>query len=192
MQGRSAATTLVRTWIPEQSFVTDLGLVLAFSLFTALLAQLRIPLGFTPVPITGQTFAALLTGALLGSRLGAAAMLAYITEGTAGLPFFAGGSHGPGVLLGPTGGYLVGFVAAAWIVGWLAERGWDRAIPRALAAMVVGEIVIYLFGLSWLGLVLHWPARLFQLGLFPFLPGDAVKVAAAALVLPAGWKLRRS
>ena len=187
METRVASTTLIRTWVRERTFATDLGLVLAFSLFTAILARLEIPL--KPVPITGQTFAVLLTGALLGSRLGAAAMLGYVAEGSAGLPVFAGGTHGPAVLSGPTGGYLVGFVAAAFVVGWLAERGWDRDIPHAVAAMIAGEVSIYLFGLAWLA---HFVpvSQLLAAGLLPFIAGDTVKLVAAALALPAGWKLR--
>src|ERR687883_1533450 len=112
--------TLVQAWLPDRSVPRDFGLILAFSLFTGLMAHIAIPLPFTPVPITGQTFAVLLTGALLGSRLGAAAMLAYLAEGFAGLPVFAP-QGGP-----LTYGYLAGFVAGAFVVGWLAERGWDR------------------------------------------------------------------
>ncbi len=191
MQGRAPSGTLVRTWIPERSFLSDLGLVLAFSLFNALLAQISIPLPFTPVPITGQTFAVLLTGALLGSRLGVAAILAYLAEGSAGLPFFAGGAHGFAQVTGPTGGYLVGFLAAAFVVGWLAERGWVRDVPHAVAAMLAGEVAIYVFGLAWLSR--YVPAsQLLALGLTPFIPGDAIKLAAAAIVLPTGWRLRRT
>lgn len=191
MHERGSAATLVRTWIPDRSFLGDLGLVLAFSLFNAALAQISIPLPFTPVPITGQTFAVLLTGALLGSRLGFAAILAYLAEGSAGLPFFAGGDHGFATVTGPTGGYLVGFLVAAFVVGWLAERGWDRDVPHAVAAMLVGEVAIYVFGLAWLSR--YVPAsQVLALGLTPFIPGDAVKIAAAAIVLPAGWRLRRA
>jgi len=191
MHDRESAATLVRTWIPERSFLVDLGLVLALSLFNAVLAQVAIPLPFSPVPITGQTFAVLLTGALLGSRLGFAAILAYLAEGSAGLPFFAGGGSGFAKVSGPTGGYLVGFLAAALVVGWLAERGWDRDVPHAVAAMLAGEVAIYVFGLGWLSRFVAG-GQLLALGLTPFIPGDAIKLAAAAIVLSTGWRLRRT
>ena len=103
------------------------------------MAQVRIPLPFTPVPITGQTFAVLLVGAVLGSRRGAASLLLYLMQGLVGLPFFAGGTSGLAILLGPTGGYLVGFIVAAYLVGLLAARGLDRRIPSALLAFLAGE-----------------------------------------------------
>jgi biotin transporter BioY len=184
MQGRATSTTLVRTWIPQRTLLTDIGLVIGFSLLTALMAKIAIPLPFTPVPITGQTFAVLLTGALLGSRLGAATMLAYILEGSVGLPVFARATPA-------SYGYLAGFVAAAFIVGWLAERGWSRDVFHTITAMIAGEIAIYAFGLAWLA---HYPAigwgKVLALGFFPFLIGDAVKLIAAALIVPAGWRIR--
>ena len=185
MHEHGSAGTLVRTWIPERSWLSDLGLVVAFSLFTGLMAHLIIHLPFTPVPITGQTFAVLLTGAILGSRLGLASMLAYVVEGEAGLPVYAPATSAASF------GYIVGFVAAAYLVGWLAERGWDRDVPHAVAAMLAGEVAIYVFGLAWLSR--YVPAsQLLAFGLTPFIPGDAVKLGAAAIVLPTGWRLRRA
>jgi biotin transport system substrate-specific component len=166
----------------------DLALVVGASAFVALMAQIAIPLPFSPVPITGQTFAVLLVGAALGSRRGALAMSAYLLEGLAGLPVFAGGMAGPAVLIGPRGGYLIGFIAMAWLVGWLSERGLDRRIGTALIAFVLGEAVLYLCGVSVLAIFVgakNAPA----LGLLPFLPGDAIKVALAALALPAAWRI---
>ena len=182
MQGRATSTTLVRAWIPQRTLLTDIGLVIGFSLLTALMAKIAIPLPFTPVPITGQTFAVLLTGALLGSRLGAATMLAYILEGTAGLPVFARATPA-------SYGYLAGFVAAAFIVGWLAERGWSRDVLRSITAMLAGEVAIYVFGLAWLSRYVGW-GQVLALGFFPFLIGDAIKLIAAALIVPAGWRIR--
>lgn len=179
----ATSSTLIREWVPERSLRTDAGLVIAFSLFTALMAHIAIPLPFTPVPITGQTFAVLLCGALLGARLGTAAMLAYVAEGIAGLPVFAAV---PGAA---SYGYLAGFVVAAFVVGWLADRGWTKDLPRTLSAMVAGEVAIYLFGLLWLARFVP-TSKLLALGLFPFLIGDAIKLLAAAAVLPAGWRLR--
>jgi len=178
------SATLARQWVPERSLLSDAGLVIAFSLFTGLMAHIQIPLPFTPVPITGQTFAVLLCGALLGARLGTASMLLYITEGAVGLPVFAAAKGAT------TYGYLAGFVAAALIVGWFADLGWTKDLPRTIVAMIAGEIAIYFFGLLWLA---HFvaPTKVLDFGLYPFLIGDAIKLAAAAIVLPAGWRLSR-
>jgi biotin transporter BioY len=171
----------------------DLALIFGGSLFVALCAQLAI--GW-PVPITGQTFAVLMTGALLGARRGSLCMLVYVTEGAAGLPVFAHGNSGFGALAGPTGGYLIGFVAAAYIVGWLAEKGWDRRIATTVLAMVLGNIAIYAFGLLWLFCLVSMSrlpggGSVFAVGLYPFIVGDLLKIAVAAALLPAGWKLLR-
>jgi biotin transport system substrate-specific component len=168
--------------------VRDAVLVVTGSLFVATLAQVKIPLPFTPVPLTGQTFAVLLVAAALGSRRGAASLLLYLVEGVAGLPFFAGGASGLAYASGPTGGYLLGFVCAAFLVGWLAERGMDRRLRTALPVFLAGEAVIYLVGVSWLGLFIGMQKAL-AAGLLPFLVGDAIKLVAAALALPAAWML---
>src|SRR5882762_10276910 len=136
--------TLIGAALAPLDRTRSVSLVFAFSLLTALVAQIVIPAG--PVPITGQTFAVLLTGALLGSRLGAMAMIVYLIEGASGLPFFYGGTFGIAHLLGPTGGYLVAFPAAAYITGAFAEHGWDRRFFTAAAAMAVGSVVILLAG----------------------------------------------
>lgn len=161
--------------------------MLAFSLVTALSARIAVPLPFSPVPLTGQTFGVLLTGALLGSRLGALALLLYLAEGASGLPFFAGGACGPARFLGPTGGYLVASPLAAALVGWLATRGWDRRPLTMLAAMLLGSLVIYALGAGWLVHFLGVEAALVK-GALLFLPGDAVKALLAAGLLPLGWK----
>jgi biotin transport system substrate-specific component len=173
---------------PELSRGRDLALVLLGALATALLARMEIPL--EPVPITGQTLGVLLTGALLGSRRGAASLGAYLLLGAAGLPMWAGGSAGMARLLGPTGGYLLGFVPAAWCVGWLSERGWDRRVWSTVLAMALGTAVIHLCGVLWLSQFVGWP-RVFHVGVLPFLPGDAMKIVLAALALPSGWALAR-
>jgi len=166
----------------------DLALVLGASLAVALCSQVEIRLPGNPVPITGQTFAVLLVGALLGPRRGGLALLAYLAQGAAGLPVFAGGAGGAAHLLGPTGGYLIGFAAAAALVGWLAERGWDRTPWFTAAAMILGNLVIYAFGVTRLSAFVG-SAQAVPLGLVPFLPGDLIKVGLAAGLLPAAWKI---
>ncbi|MBI2939606.1 MAG: biotin transporter BioY [Chloroflexi bacterium] len=173
---------------PDLSLAGQLLLVVVASLVIAASAQVRIELGFSPVPITGQTLGVLLVGALLGPRLAFGATTLYIVQGVAGLPVFAGGTAGVARLLGPTGGYLIGFVLAASFVGWLAERGWDRRPVLTLLAMTLGNVVIYAFGLAVLSL--YVPAeRLLIAGLLPFIPGDLVKIVLAAALLPAGWRV---
>lgn len=167
----------------------DIALVIGGCLFTALLAQVKIPLGFTPVPITGQTLAVLLVGATLGSWRGGAALLLYLVAGT-WLPFYAGGASG---FVGSiaSGGYIVGFIPAAFAVGWLAERGWDRK-PWILLAMLTGNIILYVPGLLWLATFApaesRWATTL-EWGLYPFVLGDAIKLVVASLLLPGAWKL---
>lgn len=183
--------TLLGTALAPVDWTRSVGLVVAFSLLMALAAQIRIQIGL--VPITGQTFVVLLTGALLGSRLGAAAMIVYLVEGASGLPFFSGGGSGIPHLLGPTGGYLVAFPAAAFITGAFAEHGWDRRFPTAVAAMVIGSLVILLSGWGWFSYVTNTPAsRAFEIAVKPFLVGDIIKITLAAAVLPAGWALLNS
>jgi biotin transport system substrate-specific component len=182
------APTLYTRALPRTSnWVRDLSLILLGSLFVALFAQIEIPM--LPVPITGQTFAVLLVGALLGSKRGAAAMIAYIVEGAAGLPFFAGGASGMAILTGATAGYLVGFVVAAYVIGLLAERGLERSVRTSIIPFLIGTLIIYLFGVAWLSIVLGSLAQGIQFGLLPFLIGDAIKLIAAALLLPGAWKL---
>lgn len=183
--------TLVDILSPRQqrSRVLDAALVVLFSAFVALTAQVEIPLW--PVPLTLQTLGVLFTGAVLGSRRGALALLLYLTEGALGLPVFAGGASGVGYMLGPTGGYLVGFVVAAGVVGWLAQRGWDRRLVWAAVAMVIGNVIIYVCGVAWLAVFLGdlWGALV--KGMLLFVVGDLIKIAVAALTLPGGWKLAR-
>jgi biotin transport system substrate-specific component len=172
----------------RRSTAIDAVLLISGAALASLLAQVRIPLPFTPVPITGQTFGVLLIGAGLGARRGAASLVLYLALGAAGLPVFAGGEAGVAHLMGATAGYLVGFVAAGWLVGWLAERGWGRGISSSVPLFLIGQAVIYLFGVAWLATLIGLPAALAQ-GLLPFLPLDAVKVALAAAVLPSTWRL---
>jgi biotin transport system substrate-specific component len=184
------ADTLMGAALAPLDATRSAGLVIVFSLFIAACAQFSIQIG--PVPITGQSFAVLLTGALLGSRLGAAAVIAYLIEGALGLPFFAGGGAGIVRFFGPTGGYLVAFPAAAFIVGAFAEHGWDKRYPTAVAAMAIGSAVILLGGLAWFTILTKTPPRAaFEIAVLPFLAGDVIKIALAAAVLPTGWALLR-
>ena len=191
MSTYAKAETLVGAVVAPLDWTRSALLVLGFSLLTALAAQVAVPLPWTPVPITGQTFAVLLTGALLGPRLGALAMVAYLVEGAAGLPFFRGGAGGVGHLMGPTAGYLFAFPAAAYVTGALAERGWDRRFGTAAAARALGSLVNLAGGWAWLALMFKGGAEAFRLGVAPFLPGDVLKVALAAAALPSGWALLR-
>jgi len=168
----------------------DLALVAGGSLLVALAAQIAVPLPFTPVPWTLQPLAVLLVGALLGARRGAAALAAYLVEGAAGLPVFAGGAFGVAPLLGPTAGYLVGFVPAAFVTGFLAERGWDRRFVTTWAAMALGSATLFAFGVAWLSRFVGWQGAL-AAGLLPFVVGDVFKQLLAAVLLPSMWRLRR-
>jgi len=163
-------------------------LILAGATFILLTAQVYV--ATQPVPLTGQTFGVLVAGGALGFRRGAAAVILYVLLGSVGLPFFAQHAGGTAVILGATGGYLVGFIVAGALVGRLAELGWDRHIGGSFGAMILGEGVIYAIGLPWLKAVagLSW-ADTIALGLMPFLVWDAVKLAAAAVLFPTAWWL---
>jgi biotin transport system substrate-specific component len=180
--------TLAERWFPARTAWRDLLLVMGGAALTALFAQLSLRLPFTPVPLTGQTFAVLVTGAVLGTRRGVSAQIVYILAGLVGLPVFAGASGGLHQLVGPSGGYLLGFIAASGVLGYLAERGWDRG-RRVVLAMIGGELVLYGFGVGWLTLYTGSFAHALLLGFVPFIIGDAVKLAAAAGVLPMAWRL---
>ncbi len=189
MQGTSVrARVLIDALIPRFGVGREAVLMGTGTLFLALAAQVQVLLPFSPVPVTGQTFAVLLLGALYGSRRAPATVLTYLSVGALGLPVFAAGGWGLARLAGPTGGYLVGFLAAAYVVGALAERGWDRRPWTTAASMVLGNAVIYTTGALWLCQFVGARAVL-ATGVLPFLPGDAAKVVLAMLLLPAGWRL---
>jgi biotin transport system substrate-specific component len=165
--------------------------VTAFVVATALAAQIRVPIPMTPVPLTLQTMLVLLSGALLGARLGAATQLAYLGMGIAGLPVFAGGAFGLAYLLGPTGGYLLAFPAAAFVVGALARPGERRGLldgVRLVAALAAGSLLILASGAAWLTALTGDLAGAITLGVMPFLFGDVIKVSLAALI---AWRGRR-
>lgn len=184
------APTLSTRYFPRTAiWLRDLFLIIIGSLFVAALAQVKIPLFFTPVPITGQTLGVLLIGAALGSKRGAAALGLYLAEGALGFPFFAGGAHGMSIVIGATGGYLLGFIVAAYVIGILAERGLERNARTSLIPFLIGTAIIYVCGVTWLAVALGSFSKAIALGLLPFLIGDAIKLIAAALFLPAAWKL---
>ena len=178
-------------------------LAICGSLFVAVAAQVQVPL--KPVPVTGQTFAVLVVGMVFGMRLGAATLMLYLAEGAVGLPVFAGLSGGYAVIAGPTGGYIIGFVMAAGVVGYLAERGWDRSVVWTALAMLIGNMLIYIPGVPWLAMFYAGPGAAYvaaagaetafgaaiNAGVIPFMLGDALKLALAAALLPAAWKLLR-
>ena len=160
--------------------------ITAFSLILTLFARISIHFGDNPVPVTGQTLAVLLTGAALGSRLGALSVLMYLAQGSAGMHVYAGGGLGYFWDLA-SGGYLIGFVATAYIIGFLVERGWDRGLGLLLA-MLAGNVVLYVSGLIQLALFVGWDKTL-AFGLYPFIPGDLAKLYIASLIVPSAWAL---
>lgn len=163
-------------------------LIVAGALLIYLTARISIPIPPNPVPISGQTFGVLLVGGALGFRRGLAATALYVLLGAVGLPVFAQGKDGLEVIFGATGGYLIGFVLAAAVVGRLAELGWDRNLLGALGAMAIGNALIYVIGLPWLAVVAGFsPAETIQNGLVPFLMWDVLKLVLAAVVFPAAW-----
>jgi len=184
-----APTVYTRTFPHVAGWLRDLILILLGALFVAALAQVEIPLPFTPVPITGQTFGVLLVGAALGSKRGALSLASYLALGVFGWPFFAGGTYGLDVVTGATGGYLIGFVLSAFVIGLLAERGLERSIRTSLIPFMAGTMIIYICGVAWLSIVLGSFSNAIAAGLLPFLLGDAIKLIVASLVLPGAWKL---
>lgn len=183
-----APTIYTRTFPGAAGWLRDLILIVSGALFVAALAQVKIPLPFTPVPLTGQTFAVLLVGATLGSMRSVASMVLYLALGAFGLPVFAGGESGLAYLSGATLGYLIGFVLAAFVIGLLAERGLERSVRTSLIPFLVGTILIYICGVAWLAVVLGSFSKAVAAGLLPFLIGDAIKLVAASIALPAGWR----
>ncbi|MEX0750772.1 MAG: biotin transporter BioY [Dehalococcoidia bacterium] len=185
--------TLSARLVPE-TWLNNIVLIIAGSLFMAASAQFSYQFSFSTVPVTGQTFAVLLIGALFGSRLGAATLIAYVAEGAMGAPFFAQAKGGIAAIATPSGGYILGFILMAYVVGWFAERGWDRSRWIVLP-MLLGNAILYIPGVIWLhqqfhivGVPISWDTAL-NYGLWPFIAGDLAKLVAASLVVPAGWSL---
>ena len=195
---RTGSGTLLTTWTAgmETSVATRVAAVLFITAATAAAAQISVPLGFTPVPLVMQDMVVLLGGAALGSRLGMAAQVLYLLAGISGLPVFAASAvlpQGPLRILGPTGGYLLSYPFAAFAVGYLAERGFDRRYSTSVLAMAAGLVVIFAFGVPWLAMVAR-PAGIgfdaaLRAGLYPFLLGDVFKIFLGAAILPGVWKI---
>jgi biotin transport system substrate-specific component len=185
------SNTLAKTLLPiDNAIVRNLILAIVGSLALWVSAKISIP--FWPVPLTMQTLVVLVIGMAFGARLGAATVLLYLAEGAVGLPVFSGTPEkglGLAYMMSTTGGYLVGFVLAAGAVGFLAERGWDRRPLKTALAMVLGNVLIYVTGLLWLGTIVGWDKPVLAWGLTPFLAGDALKIAAAAVLMPLVWRL---
>ncbi|MEO8667292.1 MAG: biotin transporter BioY [Bauldia sp.] len=200
MPSNSSPRALAPTLWPAEanSAARQVLLVLAGTLLIAIAAKIKVP--FYPVPMTLQTLAILLIAATYGMRLGTLTVLAYLLEGLLGLPVFANtppGIAGPAYFLGTTGGFLVGFVILAFVVGWATDRGWDRSIVKLFAAMVVGEVVMMALGFGWLawfaslssGATGLGSAKAWAGGITPFILGDVLKIVLAALAVPAAWSL---
>jgi len=185
-QSSTVLADALRPALPLPGWLAVSTQVATGTLAIALSAQVHFHLPGNPVPVTLQTLAVLLVGAVLGSQRGAFATVAYIAAGACGLPLFSAGGMGLAKLAGPTGGYLLGFIAAAWVSGRIAESGADRRIGTALLGMLAGNTVIYLFGLPWLMLYVGIE-RALPLGLYPFIIGDVVKVAFAGMLIPGAW-----
>lgn len=204
MIGQPHSQTLIdRLWPPARraadpgSRVTNVSrvvfLALVGSALIAVSSKIQVPM--VPVPMTLQTLVILAIGMAAGWRLGGLTVLLYLAEGAAGLPVFAGTPEkglGLAYMVGTTGGYLLGFLLAALVIGLLAEAGWDRSVPLAATAMLIGNVVIYIPGLLWLGSVAGWDNPILQWGLTPFIVGDLVKLAIASLLMPAVWRLVRT
>jgi biotin transport system substrate-specific component len=195
MASVAVARPLVEHFVPDEG-TARIAALAGFAVLGSLIlwASAKISVPFWPVPMTLQTGAVLLIGAAYGWRLGLATVVLYLAQGAAGLPVFQGTPPGMGIpyMLGPTGGYLAGFAVAAAIVGWLAERGWDRGPVKLYAAMLIADAAIFAFGLAWLGTVIGWDKPVLELGFYPFILGDLLKIALAACLVAAGAHLVRS
>lgn len=175
-------TNKIKTLTKRQSALLTFSVAFTGSILLALLARLSIPVPFSPVPITGQTFGILFLGAVLGSRIGTLSVVLYLAEGIIGLPVFAGGSMGFLYLFGPTGGYLIGFIPAVYLVGYLSEEGWTNKFTTTFMTMIIGTAIIFVFGISWLAVTAGFETAL-TIGLYPYLPGAAVKIILASTIV---------
>ena len=186
----SPNTLINEVWHQDNTTLRNILLVLAGVSMLWISSRIEIP--FYPVPLTLQTLVVLLIGMAYGSRLGTATVVSYLAAGAAGLPVFAGTPE-KGIslayMMGPTGGYLLGFVFAAAVTGWLAERKWDRQVSTTAIAMLLGNIAIYVPGILWLGSIVGWDKPVLAWGLTPFILGDLLKIAIAMALFPSVWRL---
>ena len=185
----SSTRTLRSAVLPRSTALSNLGLVLGGTAFLAALAQISIPVPGSPVPVTGQTLAVLLLGTAYGATLGFSTFAFYLLMGIAGAPIFAGGSHGISKVAGATGGYLVGMLLASFVLGALAGRKWDQRIKTVIPTMLIGSVIIFSFGVTWLHIYTgqSW-AWSFDKGLTPFIFGEFLKIAIASTALPTIWR----
>ncbi len=184
-KSHSSTAVLIERFVPGTGILRDMLLMAGGTFLIALCARLEIPA--YPVPVTGQTFGIFLIAALLGSRRGVMSVMSYLSLGAMGLPVFAGCSTGLTAFAGPTAGYIVGFVFAAFTVGSLCERGWDRSVSTTILAMLAGSAAIYVPGAVWLSRFVGWD-RVINVGVLPFIIGDIAKIAAAAILFPSAWR----
>ena len=169
------------------SVVSNTALIFGGAMFVGLLAQVSIPLSFTPVPVTGQTLGVLLVGPALGGRRAVASLALYVVAGLAGVPWFA---HGASGYPSATFGYLLGFVLASYVLGIAAQRGVDRSILRSIPAMLLAEVVVFAFGVTWLKFALDASvSQAIALGLTPFVLGEFMKAVVSGLTLPVAWRI---
>lgn len=192
MTARTALKTsplLLGTVMPRGGVACKVAAVLLGSALLAVSAKVQVP--FWPVPMTMQTLVVLMIGMAYGWRLGMATVALYLAEGFAGLPVFAGASAGPAYFMSPTAGYLAGFVMSAGLLGWLAERGWDRSLPRTLIAMTIGHLLIFVPGVLWLS-NLFGMEKAIAVGLVPFIAATLLKTLLGTALIKAAWGVARS
>jgi biotin transport system substrate-specific component len=187
MQNQTYASVF-RPQIKREALLYDFLLIIGASIFIALSAQIAFVVPFSPVPVTGQTFAVILTGAMLGSRKGSLAIIVYLIEGISGLPVFAQAQFGIVHLFGPTGGYLLGFIPAAFLCGWCVEAGWGKSYLSTTGIMTLGTVVIFVCGLTWLK-VLTGSDNVLLIGLYPYVTGAIIKIAMATILYRTGWQI---
>lgn len=180
-------TATIYKYIKPTSYWTEIPLLLSFNFLLAACAYISVTLPFSPVPVTGQTFGVLIIAMALGRMRGTAVVLAYLIEGVMGLPVFAGGSSGLVKFIGPTGGYLIGFLGASYVIGSLADKGWDKGYLKSVFCMVIGTVIIFVTGLLWLSRFVPAENTL-TMGLYPFIPGAIIKISLASVILPSIWK----
>ena len=190
LPARPVLADLVPTAVFRGARTRDLALITGAALLTALLAQVAVPVPGSPVPITGQTLAVVLTAAALGPGRGVAGQALYLLLGAVGLPFYSDASGGIDVIAGATGGYLIGFLPAALLIGLAAQHRQDRKVWRALPLFVAGQAVVFAVGVPWLAVAADLtPAQALEAGFYPFILGGLVKAAIAGVLLPAAWRV---